>query len=115
LDPLDVAARKSFTTGSSLVVDLANSIVWTFNSAGADSQVSTTLFDFALLQPLLRNAGRDRVMERLTLAERSLLANVRTMEQYRKAFYVDIVTGRGTPTAPSRRGGVFGGAGLEGF
>ena len=115
LDPLDVAVRKSFTTGGSLVVDLANSIVWTFNSAGADSQVSTTLFDFALLQPLLRNAGRDRVMERLTLAERSLLSNVRTMEQYRRAFYVDIITGRGTPQAPSRRGGFFGGAGLEGF
>ncbi|HUE71953.1 MAG TPA: hypothetical protein VMP01_13790, partial [Pirellulaceae bacterium] len=89
LTPLDVTVRKSFTTGSTFVAGLANSIVWSFNSAGSDSRVSTTLFDFALIQPLLRNAGRERVMERLTVAERSLLANVRIMEQYRQGFYVE--------------------------
>jgi hypothetical protein len=55
------------------------------------------------------------VLERLTLAERALLANVRAMERYRREFYVDIATGRNTATNPARRGGVFGGAGFGGF
>jgi hypothetical protein len=115
LTPLDVTVRKSFTTGGTFVAGLANSIVWSFNSAGADSRVSTTLFDWTLIQPLLRNAGRDRVMERLTVAERTLLANVRSMEQYRQGFYVETMTGRDAGQGPARRGGFLGGAGLEGF
>jgi hypothetical protein len=115
LDPLDVAVRKSFTTGSTLAVNLANSIVWSFNSGGTDSQVSTTLFDWAFVQPLLRNAGRDRVMERLTVAERALLANVRAMTYYRQGFYLQVITGRQGVQGPNRRGGLFGGSGLEGF
>ena len=114
LTPLDVTARKTFTTGATFVTGLANSIVWQFNSAGADSRVSTTLFDFAFFQPLLRNAGRERIMERLTVAERTLLANVRAMEFYRQGFYVEIMTGEGGTNGPNRRGGVFG-AGLTGF
>jgi len=115
LTPLDVTVRKSFTAGGTFVAGLANSIIWSFNSAGADSRVTTTLFDWTLIQPLLRNAGRDRVMERLTVAERTLLANVRAMEQYRQGFYVEIMTGRAAGGGPQRRGGFFGGAGLEGF
>jgi hypothetical protein len=97
-----------------VVLGLANSIIWNFGP-GPDSRTSTTLFDFSIVQPLLRNAGRDRIMERLTVAERGLLANVRTMEQYQQAFYVNVMTGRGQLQSPSRRGGLFGGAGLEGF
>jgi hypothetical protein len=55
------------------------------------------------------------VLERLTLAERTLLGNVRQMERFRRGFYVEIVTGRDSGSAPSRLGGVFGGAGLQGF
>jgi hypothetical protein len=114
-DPLDVTVRKSFTTGSTLLAGLANSIVWSFNSTGTDSRVSTTLFDWTFVQPLLRSAGRERVLERLTVAERALLANVRSMELYRQGFYVQIMTGRAAGGGPSRRGGFLGGAGLEGF
>lgn len=114
LDTFDATAQKAFTTGSTAVVGLANSILWNFGP-GPDSRVSTTLFDFSVVQPLLRNAGRDRILERLTVAERALLANVRTMEQFRQGFYVSIMTGRQQSQSPSRRGGVFGGAGLEGF
>ncbi len=37
------------------------------------------------------------------------------MEHYRRGFYLNVVTGRDPGQGPSRRGGVFGGSGLEGF
>ena len=104
--------RRLTSTGAELVVGFANSLVWQFS--GNNSQSASTLIDFTFIQPLLRNAGRDKILERLTIAERTLLANVRQMEWYRKGFYLDIITGRGGQTGPSRRGGVFG-AGLSGF
>lgn len=108
-----VRVEKMFTTGADLVVGLANSIVWEFS--GPDSNVSSTLLDFAFVQPLLRRAGRDRMMETLTLSERTLLANVRSMERYRRGFYLDVVTGNNTSRGPTRRGGFFGTSGFSGF
>jgi hypothetical protein len=105
--------QKLTATGGELVVGLANSLVWQF--AGPNNYTSTTLLDFSLVQPLLRAGGRARVLERLTIAERGLLSNVRQMEHYRRGFYLNVVTGRDPGQGPSRRGGVFGGAGLEGF
>jgi hypothetical protein len=104
--------QKLGTTGSELAVNFANSLVWQFS--GPDDYSTNTLIDFALFQPLLRNAGRDRILERLTISERGLLANVRAMEQYRQGFYLSVVTGRDAGGGPSRRGGVVG-SGLEGF
>lgn len=106
-------ANRLFATGGELVAGFANSFVWQFS--GPDTQTATTLVDVTLIQPLLRGGGKERVLERLTLAERGLLSNVRAMERYRRGFYVQLITGRGTDTSPSRRGGVFGGSGLEGF
>ncbi len=112
-----IRANKFFTTGSDLVVGLANSLVWQFS--GPDTYTPSTVLNFALVQPLLRGplpggGGRDRVMERLTLAERTLLANVRQMERFRRGFNLEIMTGVDAGQGPSRRGGVFG-AGFEGF
>jgi outer membrane protein TolC len=67
------------------------------------------------VQPLLRAGGRTRVLERLTISERTLLANVRAMERYRSGFYLNVVTGQDAGQGPNRRGGFFGGSGLEGF
>lgn len=106
-------AEKLTATGGELVVGAANSMMWQF--AGPNDYTSTTLLDFSLLQPLLRAGGRTVVLERLTIAERALLANVRQMERYRRGFYLNIVTGRDAGQGPSRRGGFFGGSGLEGF
>ena len=106
-------ARKLFATGGELVVGLANSIVWQF--AGPDTNVTTSLLDFSLVQPLLRGGGRARVLERLTVAERTLLANVRQMEYYRRGFFINVATGRDAGQGPQRRGGLLGGAGLTGF
>ncbi|MBX3422141.1 MAG: hypothetical protein KF752_11360 [Pirellulaceae bacterium] len=109
----DWAMQKRFATGADLVVGLANDITWQI--AGPNSQSSRTLLDFSLVQPLLRQAGRDIVLERLTLAERTLLANIRAFERYRRAFYVQVAVGLNPDTQPQRRGGVFGGAGFGGF
>ncbi|MEM9656949.1 MAG: TolC family protein, partial [Planctomycetota bacterium] len=99
--------------GGTIVAGFANSLIWQF--AGPTDYTSATLFDFAVLQPLLRSGGRVRVLERLTIAERTLLANVRAMERFRRGFYLNVVTGDDPGQGPSRRGGFFGGAGLEGF
>ena len=106
-------AERLTATGGELVVGLANSLMWQF--AGPDDYTSTTLLDFNLVQPLLRMGGRTRVMERLTISERALIANVRQMEQFRRGFYLNVVTGREPGEGPNRRGGFFGGSGLEGF
>jgi outer membrane protein TolC len=107
-----LALQRSFVTGADLVVGVANSVVWELS--GPNTQSATTVLDFAFVQPLLRGAGRDRIMERLTLSERRLLANIRTYERYRRSFYLNITTGRGTESGVQRSGGVFG-VGLGGF
>ena len=106
-------AEKLTATGGELVVGLANSLVWQF--AGPDTYSSNTIFDFSLFQPLLRASGRGFVLERLTITERNLLANVRQMERFRRNFYVSVFSGEDPGLGPSRRGGFFGGSGLEGF
>lgn len=107
-----VTMNRAFATGSELVVGLANEIVWTLD--GPNSQSASSLLNFSFVQPFLRNAGRDVVMERLTLSERRLLANVRAFERYRRSFYLNITIGRNTESTVSRSGGVFG-VGLQGF
>lgn len=109
----DIQRQKLFGAGGQLLVEFANSFVWQF--AGNNTQTANSLASFNFLQPLLRGAGRARVMERLTLAERTLLYNVRQMEQYRRAFYAQIATGRAASAGPQRLGGVSGLSGLQGF
>ena len=111
--PRGVALQRQFTNGATLIAGFANSMTWQFS--GPDTQTATTLLDFSLIQPLLRGGGRDLVMERLTLAERTLLYNVRAFERYRTGFYTTVTVGRVAEPGPTRRGGLFGGAGLQGF
>ena len=109
----NLLARKAFIGGGELVAGFANRLVWNFHGPNTSSAFS--IFDFSLLQPLLRGAGRERILTRLTLAERQLLANVRQMERFRRGFYMEIVTGEGGTFGARRIGGLFGGSGLEGF
>jgi hypothetical protein len=111
--PRGFALQRQFTNGADLIIGFANSMTWQL--AGPDTQTATTLLDFSLIQPLLRGGGRDVVMERLTLAERTLLYNVRAFERYRTGFYTTVTVGRAAEAGPTRRGGLFGGAGLQGF
>ena len=99
-----ISLRKLGTTGTTFVVGLANTVLWNF--AGANTQSASSLVNFSLIQPLLRGGGRDRIMESLTQAERTLLANVRQMERYQQGFHLQVVTGRSAGPGPSR-GGAF--------
>ncbi|MBX7166218.1 MAG: hypothetical protein K1X74_07700 [Pirellulales bacterium] len=111
--PVATQATRLFASGGTLVVGLANQIMWQLS--GPDSYQANTLAAFTFVQPLLRAGSRAVVLERLTLAERTLLANVRQMERYRQGFFVNVYTGRDPGQGPQRRGGFFGGSGLEGF
>lgn len=87
----DIRLSRNFTSGASLIVGLANDIVW--NIGGSGERTTSTLLDFSLVQPLLRNAGRDVIMEGLTQSERELLASVRAFERFRRSFYLNVTTG----------------------
>lgn len=84
--------RRLGTTGANFAVGLANTILFNFNSGGTQS--ASSLVDFSVIQPLLRGAGRDRIMESLTQSERDLLANIRQLERFRRGFYLDVAVGR---------------------
>jgi len=109
----DIEMRRAFTAGGTLLVGLANSIVWQFSGQG--STLNTSLANFAFSQPLLQYAGKPRIMEQLTRSERNLLYNVRQYERYRQGFYLDITAGTGVNASVQRAGGLFGGSGLSGF
>ena len=59
--------RRNFATGGNLLVGLANEIVWNLGDSSANT--TANVLDFTLLMPLLRNAGRDKVMEGLKLLQ----------------------------------------------
>jgi Outer membrane efflux protein len=109
----NLAARRGLSAGGELLVGLANSIVWQF--AGPDTNFTTSLLNFSLIQPLLRNGGRAFVMEQLTIAERALLSNLRAFQYYRQGFYSNVTIGAQNVPGPQRQGGFFGGTGLTGF
>ncbi|MBM4001357.1 MAG: hypothetical protein FJ297_17790 [Planctomycetes bacterium] len=106
-------ARTRFGTAGELIVGFANSFVWQFS--GSDTNHTTSLMNFSLVQPLLRAAGRDVAMEQLTIVERTMLGNLRAFQRYRHGFYTNIAIGESGVSGPSRRGGFAGGTGLTGF
>ena len=101
--------RQLGATGGVFVAELANTLMWQFSGGQVDAVGST--LDLSLVQPLMRLGGRARVLEQLTQRERTLLANVRQMDQFRQGFFVNIVTGRNSGPGPAT-GGALGQAGL---
>ncbi|MEC9091760.1 MAG: hypothetical protein VX438_03575 [Planctomycetota bacterium] len=83
--------RKAGITGSNLIVGFANSILWQFS--GSNTTVGFGSLSLELIQPLLRNAGRDVILESLTDAERGLLYNVRQLERFRRGYMQQIAVG----------------------
>jgi len=98
--------QRAGITGANFAVGLANTIL--FNFAGPDTQAATSLIDFSVIQPLLRGAGRERILESLTQAERTLLANVRQLERFRRGFYLEVAMGRNSGAGPNRGGNFLG-------
>jgi outer membrane protein TolC len=105
----DGSVRWLTATGGELLAGLANTLVWNFD--GSHFHAAGSVLDFSIVQPLLRLGGRAVTLERLTRAERRLLANVRQMEQYQHGYYIRVTTGRSSGEGPSR-GGAVGGGGL---
>ena len=100
--PNQTGFTKLGINGATLAVNIANSVI--FNFAGNNTQTASTLLDFSLIQPLLQGAGRQIILESLTQAERTLLANVRQLERFRRGFYLNITIGRAPGAGP---GGAF--------
>ena len=101
-----ISLRRLGITGTQFAVGLANTILFTF--AGPDTNSTTTLIDFSIIQPLLRGGGRDRIMESLTQAERSLLANVRQFDRFLRGFYLRIAIERNPGSGPNLNGNFLG-------
>ncbi len=112
LNTRSIQMRQKYASGATAFVNFANSLMWQFS--GPDAFGTTTLLDVNIIQPLLRQGGKDQVLERLTRAERGLLYNVRQYQRYRKGYYMTVTTGQGGGGI-QRIGGLFGGSGLSGF
>lgn len=100
-----ISYRKLGITGASYTIGLANSILWNFGNSATQS--ANSLVNFSIIQPLMRGAGRDRIMESLTQAERDLLGNVRLFERFRQGYFLEITVGRAAASNLSRNAGNF--------
>ena len=101
-----IQLQRMGITGANFAVGLANTIL--FNFAGNNTQSANTILDFSLVQPLLQNAGRSRILEALTQSERTLLANVRQLERFKRGFYLQIAIGRNPGAGPNLAGNFLG-------
>jgi outer membrane protein TolC len=109
----DAQINRQFAGAGTLLVGFANNFVWKFT--GNNTSNAFSLLNFSLVQPLLRSGGRVVGLERLTVVERTLLANLRAFERYRHGFYTQVAIGSLGVSGPQRRGGFLGGTGLTGF
>ena len=106
----DGSVRWLASSGAEVLASFANAFVWDFKSSTVTDSAGT-LLNLSLVQPLLRLGGKDRALEALTQTERTLLANVRQMQQFQLGYYVRIASGRNSGEGPTRSG-VVGSAGL---
>ncbi len=106
--------QKQFAAGGELSIGILNQFTWNF--FGPNTNTNNTLLNLSFVQPLLRGGGRAIALERLTIVERQLLANLRALQRFRQGLWTQIVLGDATGvTGPSRDGGFGGGTGLSGF
>ncbi len=112
VEPGATIARR-FAAAGELLVSFANAVTWEF--FGPNDGFTMSQLSFSLVQPLLRGGGRAVALEQLTIAERTLLANLRAFQRYRQGFYTQVAVGESGVSGPQRRGGFFGGTGLTGF
>jgi len=86
----DIGFTKNLAAGGQLIVDFANTFVFTFG--GLNQTVATSSFTATLIQPLLRNATRRVRLEALTQGERNLLYAVRIFAHFREQFYFTLTS-----------------------
>ena len=82
----NLGVRRNLAAGGQLLVDFANSFVWEFTGK---SHTVTGSLGATLIQPLLRNFGREVRLEVLTQAERDTLYAVRDFARFRKQFWAN--------------------------
>ncbi len=82
---------RLFPSGAQLVGELVNNTIWLFT--GPNGSTSATSLGFSLIQPLMRGASREIVLEELTQSERNVLYAVRDFARFRKLFFVSTITG----------------------
>ena len=97
-----VRMQRRMATAGELLVGFANSFVFEFT--GGDANLSASLANFSIMQPLLRGAGKDIALEELTADERALLSNLRAYGQFRQGFYTQVAIGELGVTGPQRGG-----------
>ena len=90
--------------GTSWVVSLANRL--SIELSGGDVEVGGSLANLTVTQPLLRGASRRIYLEKLTQSERSLLADARSLEQFRQGFFLHVVLGS-NPAGRVGSSGIF--------
>ncbi|MDG3003493.1 TolC family protein [Paludisphaera mucosa] len=84
---------KLLSSGGRVLMGFANQIVFNFvGSKPFQPNVSSSL-PLTFFQPLLRGGGRAVTLENLTLAERSLLYQVRAFAKFRQEFIVSLLIG----------------------
>ena len=92
---LQLAAANGFLlnlmSGGQFLVNLANSIVFEYSNKGV--QVVSPNLTVSFVQPLLRGAWARIVTQGLSLQERAVLYNLRAFAEFRREFYVSLVTG----------------------
>jgi outer membrane protein TolC len=81
-------------TGAQLMVNLANSLVFEYSNHGV--QLASPSLTINFIQPLLRGAWARVVTQQLSLQERGVLYALRSFAEYRRQFYVGLVTGSGS-------------------
>jgi len=80
-------------SGAQLLVNLANQIVFEFSNHGV--QMASPSLTVSLTQPLLAGAWARIVTQPLSLQERGVLYALRAFAEFRRQFYVSLVTGQG--------------------
>ncbi len=81
--------NQLLSTGGTISAKIGES--WVEILSGDLRSGLTRLFSAAIEQPLLRGAGREAAMERLTQAEQDLLYEVRAFNHFRRDFIVDVI------------------------
>ena len=77
--------------GTSWVASLANRL--SIELSDGNIELGGSVANLTVTQPLLRGASRRIFLEKLTQSERSLLADARSLEQFRQGFFLDVVLG----------------------
>ena len=105
-EALDSRARAGFSgvadQGATWVASLASRLSIELSEGSA--KVGGSLANLTITQPLLKGASKRIYRERLTLAERRLLSDARSMEQFRHGFFLGLATGNNPSTGPGKSG-----------